>query len=316
MAALTRKSDRPNLFGSASGLDLDSLEADVAFLGVPVGSPYSEPELASDQTKAPDALRAATAGLMSMDEAFDFDIGGTVLDGRPIRLVDCGNVLVDPADLGASSRNAEAAVRKILKARALPIVIGGDHSVPIPVLRAYDDQDGPVTLIQIDAHLDWRNELHGIRDGYSSPMRRASEMPHVGELFQIGIRGQGSARPEEVAAARAYQAHIIPAYEVHDRGMQSVLDRIPPGGRYYVTLDADGMDPSVMPAVAFPTPGGLTYPQIRTLIQGLATKGRIVGMDIVEITPSRDFNDLTVIAASGIINILIGAAVRAGYFQG
>ena len=115
--------------------------------------------------------------------------------------------------------NAEQAVRKILKAGAMPIVLGGDHSTPIPIFKALAELGEPVTLIQIDAHLDWRQEINGEAEGLSSPIRRASEMPHIGEIFQIGLRASGSARTEEYKAALAYGAHLIPAREVHDEGM-------------------------------------------------------------------------------------------------
>jgi agmatinase len=140
-------------------------------------------------------------------------------------------------------------------------------------------------------------------------------MPHIGEIFQIGIRSSGSARTEEVEAAAAYGSNIIPAFEVHDKGMDSVLERIPEGGQYYITIDADGLDPTVMPAVEGPAPGGLTFHQVRKLIHGLVRKGRVVGMDIVEITPSIDVNMITCITAGRLIVNLIGAAVRANYFD-
>ena len=97
--------------------------------------------------------------------------------------------------------------------------------------------------------------------------------------------------------------------------MKAVLDRIPDGGRYYLTIDADGMDPTIMPAVNGPAPGGVTYPQIRTLIHGLVAKGRVVGMDIVEITPKKDVNGITAITAGRIICNLIGKTIQAGYFD-
>jgi len=183
--------------------------------------------------------------------------------------------------------------------------------------------DGGLTLFdrtlmpggRIDAHIDWRDEVKGIRDGLSSPIRRASEMPHIDEIFQIGIRAQGSARPGEVEAALAYGSHIITAYDLHEIGMDAVLERIPDGGRYYLTIDADGLDPSVMPAVAGPAPGGLTFHQARKLIHGLARKGRVVGMDIVEITPRTDVNRITAITAGRLFVNMIGAAIRAGYFD-
>jgi agmatinase len=140
-------------------------------------------------------------------------------------------------------------------------------------------------------------------------------MPHIGEIFQIGLRATGSARTEEVEAARSYGAHLIPAYELHDVGMDAILARIPDGGRYYITVDMDGMDPSIAPAVAAPCPGGVTFVQARKLIHGLVKKGRVVGMDVVEITPATDVNQITCITAGRLIVNLIGMAVRAGYFR-
>lgn len=186
--------------------------------------------------------------------------------------------------------------------------------MPIPVLRAFAGR-GPITLVHVDAHLDWRDHVNGVREGYSSPIRRASEMEHIGEIFQIGLRAQGSARPEEVEAALAYGAHLVTAHELHDVGIDAILARVPDRGRYYLTIDADGLDPAVMPAVAGPAPGGVTYHQARKLIHGLVGKGRVVGMDIVEITPRADVNRISCITAGRLIMNLIGAVARAGYFD-
>ncbi|AOG05821.1 agmatinase [Bosea sp. RAC05] len=294
--------------------DLDHLQADIAFLGIPYGDAYSFAEIVNDQTNMPAAMRRATDRIVRSIERYDFDLGGPLYDGRPIRTVDCGDIIGDFRDLTAHYVKAEAAIRKIRASGAMPIVLGGDHGVPIPVLRALDG-DGPITLIQIDQHLDWRQEVNGVTTGYSSPIRRASEMAHVGEIFQIGLHGTGSARIEEVEAARAYGAQLVTSYEVHERGMQAVLDRIPAGGRYYLTIDLDGIDPAIAPGVAGPCPGGLTFPQVRTLIHGLVGKGRVVGMDVVEITPRSDVNQITCITAGRFVVNMIGAAVRAGYFD-
>jgi len=295
--------------------DLDALgAADIAFLGIPFGDAYSFAEIVNDQTNMPAAMRRATDRILRAPERYDFDLGGPLYDNRSVRAVDCGDIIGDVRDLAAHYRKAEAAVRKIRAAGAMPIVLGGDHGVPIPVLRALDG-DGPITLVQVDQHLDWRQEVNGVTQGYSSPIRRASEMAHVGSIFQIGLHATGSARVEEVEAARAYGAHLITAYEVHERGMQAVLDRIPAGGRYYLTIDLDGIDPAIAPGVAGPCPGGLTFPQVRSLIHGLVAKGRVVGMDVVEITPRSDVNQITCITAGRFIVNMIGAAVRAGHFD-
>ena len=193
-------------------------------------------------------------------------------------------------------------------------LLGGDHGVSIPVLRAFEGR-GPITLIQIDQHLDWRDEVNGIKDGLSSPMRRASEMEHIEQIFQIGLSATGSARQEEVDAAKAWGAHLIPAHELHEVGMDAVLRLIPDGGRYYLTVDMDGMDCAIAPAVAAPMPGGVSFVEARRLVHGLVAKGRVVGMDVVEITPRTDINRITCITAGRLIVNLIGAAVRAGYFD-
>jgi agmatinase len=293
-------------------LDLDRIEADVAILGVPYGLPYSVQEAVNDQSNAPTAVRQASYQLSDSAQHWDFDYDGP-FGGRPVRVVDCGDVTALFGDPQEHYRRAEAAVAKIAAAGAMPVAIGGDHGIPIPVVRGLA-ANGPFHLVHIDAHLDWRDEVNGVREGYSNPIRRISEMAHVDRIWQIGLRGQGSARSEEVAAARAYGSNLISAWELHEVGMAAVLDRIPDGARYYLTIDADGLDPSAMPAVAAPSPGGVTFHQARQLIHGLVKKGRVVGMDIVEITPARDVNDITAIGAGRLIMNLIGAAARAGYW--
>lgn len=295
-------------------LDLDKLDADIAILGIPFGMPYSPPEQANDQSRAPDALRQVAADVSYTLNHYDWDLGGPLFDNRDIKVVDCGNVTADTHDAALHYKRAEAAARKIVDAGAVLVTIGGDHGVPIPVMRALENH-GPVTLVHVDAHLDWRHDVNGVTDGYSSPIRRASEMAWFGDIVQIGMRGIGSARQGEVDDARAYGCDIITAYELHDMGMQAVLDRIPDGGPYYLTIDADGLDPTIMPAVMAPTPGGVTWPQMHKLIHGLVKKGRVLGMDIVEIAPSHDVRDLTLVYAERLICNFIGATIRAGYYD-
>lgn len=294
--------------------DLDALEAHVAILGVPLGMPYSALTMANDQSRAPDLLRQSTELADYTRNHYDWDLGGPLLDGRAVKVVDCGNVTADRYDHHEHYRRAEEAARKIFGAGATLITVGGDHGVPIPVMRALDAFEQTVTLVHVDAHLDWRDEVNGEREGYSSPIRRASEMPWIGPIVQIGIRGIGSAREGEVADARAYGADIITAYELHEIGMEAVLGRIPDGGPYYLTVDADGLDPTIMPGVIAPTPGGLDWVQSRKLIHGLVKKGRVLGMDLVEIAPSHDVGRLTMVHAERLICNFIGAAVRAGYY--
>lgn len=293
--------------------DLDSFDADFAILSIPFGAPYSKAELHNDPSNAPAAIRRESLRLSPGLEHWDFDLGGPLFDGRDVKVFDCGDIPANPADIKNYYRLAEEVVRTILEHDAHPIVLGGDHGVPIPVFRALD-RYGPLNLIHVDAHIDWRDEANSVWEGFSSPVRRASEMPHIGRIFQIGMRAQGSARTREVEDARAYGAEIITAYDVHDGGIDQVLARIPGGERYYLTIDVDGLDPSIMPAVDWPAPGGLSFHQVRRLIHGLTHIGRLVGMDIVEITPGRDLNGITALTAGQLILNFIGATVRANYF--
>ena len=299
-------------------LDLDNLDADIAILGVPYGLPYSIGELANDQSRAPDLIRR-NAQDAAWEEPrtrfhYDWDLGGPLLDGRPIKVVDCGNVTADMFDPYEHYRRAQAAAEKIFASGAVLITLGGDHGVPIPIMRALP-KDQKITLVHIDAHLDWRDNVNGVREGYSSPIRRASEMDWIGDIFQIGMRGIGSARIGEVEDARAYGSRLISAYELHDMGMAAVLDEIPNGGPYYLTIDADGLDPTIMPAVNAPTPGGVTWLQIHKLIHGLVRKGRVLGMDLVEISPAFEKGNMTLVHAERLLCNFIGATVRAGYYD-
>lgn len=293
---------------------LDNLKADVAIIGMPYGAPYTIDELINDQTNAPTAVRRASQRIIQALDRYDFDVGGTVFDGKDIKVVDVGDVPATVANLKRHYDASEETIRKLLSAGVLPISIGGDHGIPIPIFRALDNH-GPITLVHLDAHLDWRNDVNGVTEGYSSTIRRASEMDHIDSIFQLGVRGSGSARPGEVESAFAYRAEIITSSQWDDMGTKALLDRIPDGGTYYLTIDADGFDPAVMPAVALPQPGGVKYRQAIELIKGLVMKGRVIGMDIVEITPARDINDISSITAGHLILNLIGAAVRAGYFR-
>lgn len=294
--------------------DLDNLKADIAVLGVPFGQPYRMTAVHHDHSNGPLAMRRATEKSVRALHHYDFDIGGPLFMGRDIKMVDCGDVMADPYDLMGHYHRTEEAVRKILAAGALPLILGGDHSIPIPVMRAYEGR-GPITLIQLDAHLDWREDVNGVTQGLSSPIRRASEMDHFDQIFQIGLRAQGSGRPEDYQAALDYGAHLITAYELHEKGAQAILDRVPDGGQYYITIDIDGLDPAFAPAVAGPALGGITFPQARSLLHGLVKKGRVVGMDVVEFTPAVDVNRITAITCGRLFVNLIGAACAAGYFD-
>ena len=206
-----------------------------------------------------------------------------------------------------------------ITARAPPVatgaqlcVLGGDHGVTIPVLDALDAVGEKVHVVHVDAHLDWREDVGGVRRGYSSPLRWASTKAEVSGMTQIGMRQAGSARRAEVEAARPYGSHIFPAHELHAHGWSAVLATIPRGAAVYITIDADGIDPTEMPGVMAPSPGGILYRELAPMLRQIARDHRVVGVDVVEVAPSYDSaNGITSIMAGRLILNVLGASWHA-----
>ncbi|WP_087001472.1 agmatinase [Rhizobium sullae] len=272
------------------------------------GSTYRGKD-SSGYALAADAIRAASQDDAALVDHWDFDLAGPLFDGKPACCIDAGDMPTTMHDNAGNQARIEAKTREVLTLPAVPILLGGDDSVPIPFLAGFADH-GPVWILQIDAHIDWRDELHGERCGYSSPMRRASEMPHVVGIVQVGLRSVGSARVADIEAARHYGSRFVTAREIHAQGVEAALRHIPEGARVVVTLDCDGLDPSIMPGVAARTPGGLTYTQVIDLIAGLGRRARIAGFDLVELYPPADIDGLSALIAAHLFVNAIGAIVR------
>ncbi|SDO45425.1 agmatinase [Phyllobacterium sp. OV277] len=280
----------------------------MVIFGAGHGSTYPGKD-SSAYHSAANAIRAASQDDTALVEHWDFDLGGPLFDGKPVCCVDTGDIPTTMYDNAGNRARIEARTRAVLALPALPIVLGGDCSVTIPFLAGFADH-GPVWILQIDAHIDWRDEVHGERHGYSSPMRRASEMSHVAGIVQVGLRSVGSARLTDIEAARHYGSRFVTAREVHTQGVEAALRHIPEGARVVVTLDCDSLDPSIMPGVAARTPGGLTYTQVIDLIAGLSKCASIAGFDLVELYPPADIDSLSALTAARIIVNVIGTLVR------
>lgn len=282
-------------------------------IGVPYGVPYpfADGNACAD---APEAIRRRSQRLARYADHHDFDIDGAMLppgpDGLPLlRLIDLGDVAGRIDDSAGNADRAEKAVRAAVERGAVPIVLGGDDSVPIPVLRALAGS-GPLAVLQVDAHLDFRDEVAGVRDGYSSPMRRAAEMAHVSDIVQVGLRGVGSAREDDARAAVAAGNVLVTARELRQSGVDAVLERIPPRTPLFVSFDCDGLDPSVCPAVSSPSPGGLSYDEAADLVSGAAARRRVVGAAFTELVPGRDLNEISALVVVRLVMRLLAAMAR------
>jgi agmatinase len=293
--------------------ELEALEpgaADAVILGVPFGMAYPDAGLTAGCAEAPAAVRARSARLERFVDNHDFELDGPMRPpGTDFEVVDAGDVAGSPEDGATNHAATEAAVRRILAAGAVPIVFGGDDSICIPVLRAYEDH-GPISILQVDAHLDFRHEVDGVREGYSSPMRRAAELPHVAALVQVGLRGVGSARTSDVADARARGNLLVTARELRERGVGWLLGELPADASVFVAFDCDGLDPSVLPAVSGASPGGLSYDEASDLLAGVAGRCRLAGAAFTELIPARDPHEMSALVVVRLVMILLGAMAR------
>jgi agmatinase len=284
--------------------DWDNIKADVAVLGVPndMGGQYR-----SGSRFGPRAIReASTLFSFGHGGAYDHEDDRTYLTAEQVHIVDIGDADIIHTDQNQSHANTEQAVRKILSAGAMPLILGGDHSITSPVLKAYD-HNGPIHVVQIDAHLDFVDERHGVRYGHGNPMRRASEMPHVTGITQLGIRNVSSSNRKDYQAAREAGSQFRSVRQFRAMGVQSVLDELIPADKnYYVTIDIDGFDPSIAPGTGTPSHGGFLYYEVLEFLAGLAEHGSVKGMDLVEVSPPHDQTGITSILAAQILMNAVG----------
>ncbi|MEU6140258.1 arginase family protein [Streptomyces sp. NPDC047081] len=299
------------LLGADELRDLDDLRAAFAVIGVPYGSPYRMENVHSGAADAPRVFRErANARFGSHGDRWDFDLGGTLFGETGLGMVDVGDVVGDPRDLPGTAAAATEAMRVIVDRGAAPVVLGGDDSVPILCARAFAADRPVINVLQIDAHIDFRDEVDGIRDGYSSPVRRMSEMPWVGQIVQVGARGTGSARPEDLAAALEAGNVVVPAEQVHSQGVDAVTAAMRDDLPWFVTLDVDGLDPTIAPGTSCPLPGGLDFRQAGALFAAVGRDFDFAGIDIVEHFPGLDVGTTTSVTLSRLLSVLIGHAAR------
>ena len=283
--------------------DWSSIDTDFAILGAPFdfGTQFR-----AGARFGPRGIREAST-LFSFGHAgaYDHEDDVTYLQADQVRIVDIGDADIIHTDTIKSHANIEVGVRAILAAGAVPVVLGGDHSVNIPCINAFSDEE-PFHLVQVDAHLDFVDERHGVKYGHGNPMRRAAEKPYVTGLSQVGIRNVSSTAKDGYDDARKMVSDIQSVRLFRKLGVAGMLDRIPAGSRYYVTIDIDGFDPSVAPGTGTPSHGGFFYYEILEFLDGLTKRGTIIGIDLVEVAPDYDHTGSTTTLAAQILLNLIG----------
>ena len=282
--------------------DWSTIDADVAVMGAPYdfGTQFR-----AGARFGPRAVREAST-LFSFGHAgaYDHEDDATYLP-QSVRIVDIGDADIVHTDTAQSHANIRTGVQAILRAGALPVVIGGDHSINIPCIEAFADQ-GPIHILQIDAHLDFVDERHGVKVGHGSPLRRAAEKAYVTGMTQVGIRNVSSTARDGYEAARAMGSDILSVRQFRALGPKGVAARIPKGARLYVTIDIDGFCPSIAPGTGTPSHGGFFYYEVLELLQQVAQAHDIVGIDLVEVAPDYDHSQSTAILAAQVLLNFLG----------
>lgn len=279
---------------------VQAVEADVAVLGVPYdeGTGFRPGARFGPRALREASLRYAFFGAGAGKRGYwDLEAGRRRLG--QLRLADCGDVDIVALDLEGNLQRISDAVKTLVSRGVMPVVLGGDHSVSFPVVRGHAGR-GPLSLVHIDAHLDYRDEVGGVRLGHGCPIRRIAELPFIRDIVTLGIRGL-RASEEDLEAAGTRGNHVVTAAAIRRDGLGAALARVPRAERIYVTFDVDALDPGIAPGTGTPDPGGLSYIEARDLLQGIARKGRIVGFDLVEVNPWLDPTGVTPLTAAQLI---------------
>lgn len=282
--------------------DWSQINADVAVLGAPFdfGTQWR-----AGARFGPRGIRdASTLFSFGHSGAYDHEDDVTYLS-EDVKIVDIGDADIIHTDTIESHKNIEKGVRSILKAGALPVVLGGDHSVNIPCVNAFSDS-GPIHILQIDAHLDFVDERHGVKYGHGNPMRRAAEKSYVTGLTQVGIRNVSSTSKEGYEDAKAMNSDILSVRQTRKIGPKNLVGRIPKDSNVYITIDIDAFCPSIAPGTGTPSQGGFLYYEVLEILQQLSKQNKVVGIDLVEVAPDYDHSGSTTILAAQILLNFLG----------
>jgi agmatinase len=308
LAALFGATDSKTFLGLEACVDFENIDASSAFIGAPCATPYGS--VGAYAQNGPASLRKAINSLTANIDRHNFDLGGPTFPKGAKRAVDCGDLPWNDNNFAKNRQTIRQAVSKVVSRGVIPIVIGGDDSIPIPMLDAMADTGKSYTILQIDAHIDWREAHMGETHGLSSTMRRASEMGHIEKIIQVGARGIGSGHSSDYEDAIAWGAKFFTGSDIHRNGLQPAIEQIGSGDNIILCIDIDAMDPSITPNTIGRAPGGLSYYQVFELICAAADRGRIAAVDFVEIMPEVDIDGIGGLTVSRLVAATMGIIAR------
>jgi len=288
-------------FGVPGVGGLHDLCVRVAFLGVPFDAGTPQPGNRTGQAAGPEAVRRASRDQFAygVDASLgwhDVEIGRDRLVG--VTMADVGDVAIQGSQLHANFDRMTEVMRRITESGALPVAVGGDHSISFPLVRGMEPV-GEVDVVYLDAHADFLDDLDGARYSGANEMRRIRELPFVSSVTALGIRNVDRA---EVDGMRELGVRWTTALDlIEGRGADVVAELVPRSQGLYVSIDLDVLDISLTPGHSLPEPGGLSYRQLHAVLDRIARRGKVVGFDVVELNPALDAGEVTARTAAWLI---------------
>lgn len=262
--------------------DLAGLSPLAAVLGVPFdeGSPFLPGSRMGPRAIREHSLRFGRRGL------YDPETGESLLEAELNAglIVDAGDVDVAPTNVEQTFAAITTSVRAVLDSGAMPVILGGDHSITYPILRAFDR---PIHVLHFDAHMDYGDFEEGLRYTNGHAFRHVGAMPAILSLTQVGIRSLRSSRKDHEDMLAAGH-RVVGMGEFRRLGPEGVAAILPKDADVYVSIDVDVLDMSLIPGCVSGEPNGLDYPELRATLKAVAERADVVGFDFVEVNPPLD----------------------------
>ena len=297
-------------------LDLSRLDADIAILGAPTdeGSPWKPgARFAPRKIRELSVKYAGYGPTQKQLGYYDIEEDRRYLEyeRRHARIVDGGDSDIIYTNVERTFENITRDVGRILAAGVFPVVIGGDHAITYPVVRAYRER---LNVVHFDAHLDYRPFVHGVQWANGNPIRNVSQLRHCHHIVQVGIRSLRTSQ-SDVKDSRARGNDIITVPELKRAGPRAVVDRLPPSEPVYVSIDIDVLDLPLVPGCASSEVNGLSYDELRQTLFAIARGREVIGFDLVEVNPMLDVasDNTSQLAAQLVIEFLGRIVEHPGY---
>ena len=272
----------PTFLRSKICSDMDILDADYAVIGVPYdeGSPFVGGSRFCARSVREHSLRFGGGVLYDIESDIEY-LHDAISNNR---IVDLGDIDVTPSRGDVTMEKLSSVIEKVLSRKVMPIILGGDHTITFPIVRAFKN---PIHVVQLDAHMDYDKVSEGMTYTNSTSFRLLHKLGHVKSLNQVGIRSMRDNK-SNVKDAQKNGSRIITMPKIRELGPKNIWQHLPGGEDYYVTIDIDAYDMALVPGCVSAEPNGFQFDELKQALKSLSNKMNIVGFDFVEVNPKLD----------------------------